>query len=65
MSSEEFHVHGVHDHALEHAAAHGGARPVAAMARMASKSSLRAPGGGSVVRPSSRRPRYLSLRFLS
>jgi len=24
MSSDEFHVHGVHDHALEHAAAHGG-----------------------------------------
>ena len=42
-----------------------GAFPVAAMARIASRSSRRAPGGGAVVRPSSRRPRYLSLRWRS
>src|SRR5689334_19116405 len=38
-----------------------GPTPVAAMARIASTSSRRAPAGGGVVRPSSRRPRYLSL----
>ena len=42
-------------------AAHGGelwgAVPVAAIARMASTSSLRAPAGGALVRPSSSRPR--------
>jgi hypothetical protein len=37
----------------------------AAIARMASTSSRRAVAGIEVVRPSSRRPRYLSLRSLS
>ena len=39
-----------------------GARPVVAIARMASTSSRGAPARGGVVRPSSSRPRYLSLR---
>ncbi len=39
-----------------------GASPVAAMARIASNNSRRAPGGGGDVRPSSRRPRYFSRR---
>ncbi len=37
-----------------------GARPVAAMARIAPRSSRRAPGGSGVVRPSSRGSRYFS-----
>ncbi len=43
----------------------GGAIPVAAIARMASTNSRRTPAGGGLVRPSSRRPRYLSRRFAS
>src|SRR5260370_42138762 len=39
-----------------------GASPVVAIARMASTSSRGAPARGGVVRPSSSRPRYLSLR---
>src|SRR5216683_3479244 len=39
-----------------------GARPEVAIARMASTSSRGAPARGGVVRPSSSRPRYLSLR---
>src|ERR1700737_3161253 len=39
-----------------------GATPVVAIARMASTSSRGAPARGGVVRPSSSRPRYLSLR---
>src|SRR5437016_5759608 len=40
-----------------------GAEFFAATALMASSSSLGEPGGGAVVRPASRRPRYLSFRF--